>query len=206
MTKSDIATGVFTNSITSAVTLGGVISDTGSAGLDSADLFFTPLTRTLPFTDTLLWLPFDDTPGTNDLADRTLYQTTVSCGPCPPITNDGKIGQGIQVNNPSAAPSIFGTFNQAQNQLFSNPQQSFSVQLWLKSSDTRPGSQLLFYKQDFQLFLTLENGRPTFRLGSTLTQVAGTSDLRDNQWHHLVATVNRVTGQISLYVDGRLNR
>ena len=206
MTQSNVATGVFTNSITSAVTVGGVISDTGGAGIDSADLFITPLTRTLPFTDTLFWLPFDDTPGTKDFADRTLYQTEALCsGACQAaISNDGKIGQGIQINNPGAPPAFQGSFNQALDQYFSNPQQSFSVQLWLKSNDTRTGDQLLFYRQDFQLFFILRDGRANFRLGRTLTQVAGTSDLRDNQWHHLVATVDRAGGQIRLYVDGRL--
>jgi hypothetical protein len=206
MTQSNVATGVFTNSITSAVTLGGVISDTGGAGIDSADLFITPLTRTLPFSDTLFWLPFDDTPGTKNFADRTLYQTEALCsGACQAaIINDGKIGQGIQINNPGAAPAFQGSFNQALDQYFSNPQQSFSVQLWLKSNDTRTGDQLLFYRQEFQLFFILRDGRANFRLGRTLTQVAGTSDLRDNQWHHLVATVDRASGQIRLYVDGRL--
>lgn len=205
MTKSNVATGVFTNSITSAVTVGGVISDTGSAGLDKADLFITPITRTLLFSDTLFWLPFDDRAGLNDFTDRTLYQSDGACAICGTVStvNDGKIGQGLYVTDPSSLIPIRGEFDPTLDPYFSNPQQSFSVQLWLKSSDTRPGSQVLFSQNDFPLFLTLDNGRPTFKLGSQLTQVAGISDLRDNQWHHLVATVDRVTGQINLYVDGQ---
>lgn len=205
MTKSNVATGVFTNSITSAVTVGGVISDTGSAGLDKAELFITPITRTLLFSDTLFWLPFDDRAGLNDFTDRTLYQSDGACAICGTVStiDDGKSGQGLYVTDPSSLIPIRGEFDPTLDQYFSNPRQSFSVQVWLKSSDTRPGSQVLFSKNDFPLFLTLENGRPTFKLGSQFTQVAGTTDLRNNQWHHLVATVDRVTGQISLYVDGQ---
>ena len=207
MTKSNVATGVLTNSITSGVTVGGVISDTGSAGLDKAELFITPLTRTLPFSDTLFWLPFDDRAGLNDFTDRTLYQSDGACAICGTVitVDDGKIGQGLYVTDPSSLVPVRGEFDPTLDQYFSNPQQSFSVQLWLKSNDTRTGDQVLFHRQDFQLFLYLQNGRANFRIGSgQITQLAGTSDLRDNQWHHLVGTVNRASGQLSLYVDGRL--
>lgn len=63
------------------------------------------------------------------------------------------------------------------------------------------------YNQDRKFGLSLAGGRVVFGVSGDGTgdrTLCGTRDLRDGAWHHVAAQRQRETGEIGLFVDGRL--
>ncbi len=87
------------------------------------------------------------------------------------------------------------------------PQDTYSVELWLKSTSTAGGQVFGFgdrqltasTKVDRSLFLT-PAGQLRFATGDN-TGVQTTIPVNDGDWHHVVATQSRENG-LALYVDG----
>ncbi|HPU13002.1 MAG TPA: PKD domain-containing protein [Aeromicrobium sp.] len=86
--------------------------------------------------------------------------------------------------------------------------QKFSVEAWFKTSST--GGIVNFgdkasgdtSKNDRYLYLD-SSGKLTFGIynGSSQVKLAGSGNMRDNQWHHAVGTFDE--GKMALYLDGK---
>jgi hypothetical protein len=88
--------------------------------------------------------------------------------------------------------------------------QGFSLEAWLKTSYSGSASQAVLNSYNCTAsFVNLELlgsgvGRLQFRdQGDTIQALAGTTNLRDGRWHHLVAVRDAAADRLRLYVDGR---
>lgn len=188
--------------ITGTVELSGVISDVNSpVGIDSLEAGFAPIDQVVPLSDAVLRLPFDEAAGGVFYADVSGRGNNAGCeqAPCPTAGGAGRVdralafGGGQPLTVGDAASLNFGG------------QESFSVAGWIRTGQAdavivRKGRGQQSYS------LGLAGGAAAFDLGSGAAQlrVSGGPALNDNQWHFVVGTVDRESGQASLYVDGVL--
>lgn len=83
----------------------------------------------------------------------------------------------------------------------------FSLEIWFRADASGSGIQRLISKQAATWFFLrlLGNGTVGFSIndGATERNVAGTTNLRDDRWHHVVVTVDRdsATG-LGIFLDG----
>lgn len=196
LTAQDAALGV----ITETITLHGVISDvTGVAGLEVA---FTPIQRVRALSDTLVYLPFDEPAGADWFQDVGVLQRAVACTAACVAGEVGRSDRGARLQVTDATTPLLLP---NQGELHFGSEDSFSIQLWLRTSQaegtilasgglTGPGIALHL---DLGFAELLLNGLPH-----------GRSNLRvnDDQWHQLVAVVDRAAGSASFFVDGALMR
>jgi hypothetical protein len=82
----------------------------------------------------------------------------------------------------------------------------FSLEIWLRVSSSGGAIQRLISKQSAAwLFFRLIGGKATLSIkdGTNQQTVTGSGDLRDDIWHHLVATADRDSSTgLMLSVDG----
>ena len=92
-------------------------------------------------------------------------------------------------------------------------QDDFSLQAWVKTTTSRNGSKFyqglgIIYadvggkKDDFGT--SILNGKFSFGTGKSDETIQSTSSIDDGVWHHVVATREKSTGTIAVYVDGIL--
>ncbi|MBT3479448.1 MAG: T9SS type A sorting domain-containing protein [Candidatus Marinimicrobia bacterium] len=92
-------------------------------------------------------------------------------------------------------------------------QDDFTIQAWVKTTTSRTGSR--FYQglgivyadvagwgMDFGT--SILNGKFSFGTGTSDKTILSTSSIDDGNWHHVVATREKATGTISVYVNGAL--
>ncbi|MDQ4122643.1 MAG: LamG domain-containing protein [Acidobacteriota bacterium] len=91
---------------------------------------------------------------------------------------------------------------------------SFSIEFWMKTTSTGGGNESHWYQgaglvdgevpgvaNDFGV--SLGNGKVLFGTGSPDTTIRSTTTVNNGQWHHVVATRNRNTGTMRLFVNGQ---
>ena len=89
---------------------------------------------------------------------------------------------------------------------------SFSIEFWMKTdpSSTCSGNQVVIGRDDPSTPLhwwvgCKDGGQAAFYLGDNSgagSYLTGVTDLTDGNWHHIAATRNALTNELSLYVDG----
>ncbi|MCB0183190.1 MAG: LamG domain-containing protein, partial [Caldilineaceae bacterium] len=202
VTQTTATPGELTTDITTAVNVAGTLTETGAAGIDSAEVAFVALDQMATYTDTVLLLPMDDRPGEANWTDRSAKQNAVTCTQYPEVL-PGRIGQGIsQFGELTVADAPHLNFSQNQ---------SFSVQGWVKLTPNSLGnfsSATLLTKAQgttgyyLMVSTTGKSWQYTWFAGGAFLN--GPTMTGDSQWHHLVAVVDRGAGTMSLYADGAL--
>jgi hypothetical protein len=133
-------------------------------------------------------------------------------------TVDGSYTSGISVGLqgiPGAAPNTSVGFDNSSNVRFPDNDKfdfgtgDFSIEAWAKTPDTDQPDRIIA-KDDgagWQIRIESRDGRADtnkglffIRGGGAETSVVSTSDVNDDQWHHLVTV--RESGELTLYVDG----
>lgn len=184
-------------SIADTIAVGGLITDTNSTvGIDSLEASFAPLDQVVPLSDAVLRLRFDEPAGSVFYGDSAGRGNAAVCGQtptCPTVGGAGRVDGALAFGG-----AQFASVADAASLSFGDGS-SFSVQGWITTSQAdavilRKGSGAQSYR------LGLAGGAAAFDLGAT--RVSGGPALNDNQWHFVVGTVDRATGQASLYVDG----
>ena len=93
-------------------------------------------------------------------------------------------------------------------------QDDFTLQAWVKTTTSRTGTKpwegLPIIYADLNQAPNLDfcsavlNGKFSFSTGPADNTIQSTSSIDDGQWHHVVATREKSTGTISVYVNGAL--
>lgn len=189
--------------ITGTLTLSGVISDVNSpVGIDSLEASFAPINQVLPLSDAVLRLPFDEPAGVAFYSDVSGFGNNSVCDQAPTCatTAAGRVDRALDFDGAVQPLRV----DDAASLNF-DAQESFSVAGWLRTGQAdavivRKGRGQQSYR------LGLVGGVAAFDLanGTTTVRVSGGAALNDNQWHFLVGTVDRASGQARLYVDGVL--
>jgi Ca2+-binding RTX toxin-like protein len=191
LSTRDSTTAIFTH--TAALT--GLVSDT--TGLASADVAFVPLQQVLALSGTMLLLPFDEPTGTGWFADTSTRHSNAACvagTACPAAGVPGRIERAVSFGGQSllAVPN--------SDALNFGAGAALSLQAWVQPAPGGAAAQQLAAKvaggQGYQLDLL--DGIASFTLNGT--RIAGGPDLRDGQWHQLLAVADG--SQATLYVDG----
>lgn len=176
--------------------LGGIINasywSTGSA--EATGALACPALESVPLAD----LRFEELPGATAFADSSGRGNIATCSgeSCPAAGVPGA---------PNAPLSDYALqFDGVDDTLIiSRPvQDDFSIAFWFKALDAEPSGGALVSTggstPDFEIML--ESGRLLFfaKANSVITDFS----VDDGQWHFAVATRDRDSGQIALYVDG----
>lgn len=190
--------------ITGTLSVRGVISDINSpVGIDSLEASFAPINQVVPLSDAVLRLRLDEAAGSVFYADSSGRANDAACDQAPTCAvagGPGRVDQGLAFNGVVQPLRVADAAS-----LNFDAQESFSVAGWIKTavSDAvivRKGRGQQSYR------LGLVNGAAAFDLGngSIQTRASGGPAVNDNQWHFVVGTVDRASGQARLYVDGVL--
>lgn len=189
--------------ITGTLTLSGVISDVNSpVGIDSLEASFAPIDQVLPLSDALLRLAFDEPAGVAFFSDSSGFGNHAACDEAPTCatTAAGRVDRALGFNG-SVQPL---RVDDAASLNF-DAQESFSIAGWIRTSQAeavivRKGRGQQSYR------LGLVGGVAAFDLanGTSSLRVSGGAALNNNQWHFVVGTVDRASGEARLYVDGAL--
>ena len=199
ITTTDVSTGIFTNTITSAVTIGGLITDTGVAGVRQIDIGVVPITEVLVISGTVLQLDFPSSFGIYN--DSSTQGTRVYC----------PSGSTCPVFEPSAVRRLNDTavrFNAASQVLVAETavKDDFTAAYWIKAANGVNNATIII-DQGANVVngwtLSMDAGRPAF-LVNTNQYLVGTNRIDDDQWHFVVGTRDRANGVMNLYVDGIL--
>ncbi len=198
---NDAARHVFTGTLT----IGGLITDVNSpVGIDTLEVSFVPIEQVLPMADAILHLPFDEPATSIYFADRSGHGHDASCTlavgmTCPIAADAGRMDRALRfVGGPSEHAVLLD-----HGDKFNIPlEQSFSLQAWIK---TTTADRFVITKDLAYELKLAADGRAEWNLfgGAPVTVVGGPS-LVDDQWHQLVAVVDRATASTKLYVDGAL--
>ncbi len=89
---------------------------------------------------------------------------------------------------------------------------NFTVETWIKTSQTGTGNKVFLGKYNpgstsWWLGMNVNDGFARFSFRSSandIYEVAGTSNIIDGNWHHIVGVKNFDTGEMKIYVDGIL--
>jgi len=208
LTKTNLNTGALAATITDTVTIGGQISET--AGVASANVSFTPIQQVLPYADNVLQLNLDEqSPGVTvagplvvehyaDGSTQFNHALCISRPQCPVDSVAGRVGRALSFNgNQYLRVLNHPTLN-------FNESTSFSWQVWVKTNSTLATNPILRkgLGERADLLLALNSGgQVQMRFGDIGTLTAG-PNLRDNQWHQIVVTLNRPNNRAEIYVDG----
>ncbi len=86
---------------------------------------------------------------------------------------------------------------------------SFTLEAWVKSSQSAPLAKIIFKEilpANQNYFLAINNGKAHVRFddASDGRQTESTTNVNDNQWHHIAGVYDRDNTQLKIYVDGVL--
>jgi len=156
--------------------------------------------------DTISYWKLDETSGTTYIDSINGKNGTASAPPTPATGT---------VNGAQEFDGTMGINVPADRSFDWYPNESFSIEYWMKRAVTPPGdNEVIVGRRDPAAqptwWVGLEGGtgfayfRLTDKLG-TFSLKAGTTDLGDNRWHHVVAVRDANTNVLRLYVDGQEN-
>ncbi|MCE7985168.1 MAG: hypothetical protein DYG89_28680 [Caldilinea sp. CFX5] len=168
-------------------------------GVSKVEMSFVPIQRMRALSDTLLFLPFDETSDERNYHDISPLHTDVNCvNQCiagQPGQNDGALrmipGEAGPLQRPQAGEFDFTAGD------------SFSLQSWLLTTQT---DGVILSKEDAKRVgyaLVLQEGVPMLRLNGGIV-AKGTAAINDKRWHQIVGVVDAGAGEARLYVDGEL--
>ncbi|MCX6047700.1 MAG: LamG domain-containing protein [Chloroflexi bacterium] len=183
--------------ISTPLSINGTASDAG--GVNAIDVAFVPIQRVRAISDTLLFLPFDESSDDRTYHDISPLHTDLSCEQQCVAGQPGKNDKSIHMIPGTAGPLV----RQQTGEFDFTAQASFSVQSWLR---TTQADGVILSKEDIKQVgyaLLVQGGRAALRLNGL---VVAQSDVvvNDNQWHQLVGVVDTSIGEARLYVDGTL--
>jgi len=216
LTATNTGTGILTNSITSTMSIGGLITDTGLGGLDGLDIAFAPITQVVPVTSSVLQLGFEEDASWVWYQDSSGQFSSAYCPfavpSCPISGGAGRIGRALQFGTGAVGGPV-NALKVIPGQKLNFANQSFTVQGWVKLGNTVPYQLDLFSnlanngKNGYVLQVAANTGRASLLLKSnSLTggqlAVTGGPDLRNNQWHFLTGVYDHIKTTASVYVDG----
>ncbi len=202
LVTTNVGSGILTSTITGTVTIGGRISDTYSA--PTAPLIhFVPLQQVLPYRDVVMLLSMEENVSDRFFEDSSVEINHARCGSanqCPTPGGAGRNGRGLSFNG--------NQYLRVRNHptLNFDASSSFSWQAWVKSTSTLATNPImrkgLGNVSDLMLAIN-SSGQAQMSFGtiSGSTLAAG-PNLRDNQWHQLVVTLERSNNRANIYVDG----
>ena len=81
----------------------------------------------------------------------------------------------------------------------------FSVSMFVKTTQSTAGILMAKFVSNvgFYWYVSVTSGKQQFYVGDgTFTHGPSSSDVNDNQWHHLCVSVNRTTDIVTFYLDG----
>lgn len=188
---------------TGTLTIGGQITDVNSLiGIDSLEASFVPIDQVVPMADASLHLPFDEPANAVYFADQSGQAHDASCTvgvgmTCPLAAEAGRVDRALRFVGGALENSLVvndpATFNIPADQ-------DFTLQVWIKS--TQAARTVLQKNSAYSLRLAAD-GRVEWNLmGGAPISVIGGPSLIDDQWHQVVAVVDRATSTARLYVDG----
>ncbi|MCE7989828.1 MAG: hypothetical protein DYG89_52445, partial [Caldilinea sp. CFX5] len=211
LTTTNVNNGVLSNNITNTVTIGGPISET--LAIQIANVNFTPFQQVLPYLDSVLQLNLEEsTAGASNVAvvvpdffaDSSTQFNHALCdnvAQCPQWGALGKVGNGLLFRgNQYLRVRNHPTLNFEANS-------SFSWQVWVNTNAT-PTSNPIMRKGlsgTADLLLSINSsGQAEMGFGNITgsSRLFAGPNLRDNQWHQIVVTLNRPNNRAELYVDG----
>jgi len=130
-----------------------------------------------------------------------------TCGGQCPTPTTGHIGGGQRFNGSNTAINV-----PANDEFDWGRDDSFSIEFWLQtdSASTCAQNEVVVGRDDsstsLHWWVGCENGgNAAFYLtdtGGTIAGAAGTTDLTDGSWHHVVAVRDAGAGEVRIYVDG----
>ncbi len=193
-----------------AADLTGVTGDMGTStqiGWTAADVpssaLACPAVTALPVLD----LRFEELPGATTFVDSSGFGNNAICGgptPCPTVAVSGA---------PNALLSDYGLgFNGNQYlrvadnaALDYDASESFTWMAWIKTASSSPILRKGTNGANDLMLSINGTGQLQMGFGNVTSNIlyAGPT-LRDNQWHHVAVTLNRMTGSATLYTDGVL--
>ncbi len=101
-----------------------------------------------------------------------------------------------------------GSFDGTRRRTVDMGTNNFLIEVVFKTTDSRTGGTLVCKCRGNGYSLRLDQqGRPVMALVSGSNRLARTGGkaVNDNQWHHLIAEVDRAQGMINIYLDGRIS-
>ena len=176
------------------VQVSGVVSD--ASGVAELTAIFTPIRQVLAYSDTVLLLPFAESSDELWYNDRTTFHHDVTCvvSGCVLAEQPGRLGKAVRFNG----SSLLHLPNAGQLDFAATT--SLSMQSWLRTSQA--DATLLGKESGNSGYaLQLTGGKLAFKLNGAVVLTSNAA-VNDDQWHHVVAVVDRNSGQASLYVDG----
>jgi hypothetical protein len=199
LTTTNLSSGVLTTTITSPVTIGGLITDTGRSVPTLLQVAATPITQALAVSGTVVHLDFFD--AANPLVDSAGFGNN---GYCP----SGSICPGTDVGRSqrSGDRALKFAANNEVVMIDAALPGNFTAAYWIKSAANVNNSTIII-DQGANVAngwtLSMDAGRPAF-LVNTNEYLVSPNRIDDNGWHFVVGTRDRANGLIKLYVDGVL--
>ncbi len=154
--------------------------------------------------DALAWaLSFEEGSGT-ELKTTGKYEWTVKLLPgeegAPKFVDGHKAGsKGLQFG--------FGAYGEFQDAVASVLEsQTFSIACWVNTAIYENNYILSWNKWDTWKFQTQSTNKAflTVHFGDTYIDHDGNTEIPENEWHHVVATLDLTTGVMAFYLDGEL--
>lgn len=195
LNQTDIARGLLTNTITASVSMGGVISEAGFAGISKLDVGFVPITQVLPLSSTIVHLPFDEASGAVYFVDTSGQINNAACQSTATCPTAGVVGQSER------AVQFDGNDSLTVDRSVAN---DFSVSFWLKANaGDNPNSIIVDQGANKTNGWTvwMSNGQLGFLIGPAglfLSLVR----IDNGAWHHVLVTRHQATGTSVIYIDG----
>ena len=142
------------------------------------------------------------------LGDSSGSSNIFTCSSVCPVQVSGKVG--IAPVDPSGTTYAYAfdgatmaVTSTAQNGLDFDANTSFSLMMWVKT--TAFGTEVLLAKHDSRGYiLYIYGGVPYFYINGN--NVVQGQPINDNQWHLIVATLDRTANTAALYVDGQASQ
>ncbi len=202
-TRNTFAGGVNPANVSSSGVISAPLQIEGTAsdadGVSAIEANFVPIQRIRAISDTLFFLPFDETSDNRVYHDISPMHTDVSC-----VLQCSAGQPGRNHNSIHMIPNAAGPLARQQAGEFDfTANTSFSVQSWLR---TAQADGVILSKEDIKQIgfaLILQGGRVALRLNDRIVAQSDRA-VNDNQWHQIVGVVDVSVGQAQLYVDGEV--